>query len=281
MEPGMRTTLAVLLMLAVLTSACGSEEEPNRTAESAAVTIRHKFGTTQVPAGAHRVVAVGFNDQDFALALGVVPVGARQFQGGIDIAKRPWAQQQLGGRRPAIVGAEEIDFEKVAALRPDLILGIYSGMTRRDYELLSQIAPTIAQSADYVDYGEPWPEQLETTGGALGREDRAREVREQTEAEVAKARAEHPELADATLAFADGSTGRYYVYGEQDLRVRFFTELGLSTPPAVQGLVHDKFFADLSRERLSTLDATSSSSTGRRPSSSAMPPSAGLLTDGR
>jgi len=99
----MRTTLAVLLMLAVLTSACGSDEEPDGTARAAAVTIRHKFGTTQVPAGAKRVVAVGFNDQDFALALGVVPVGARQFQRGIDIAERSWAQQQLGGRRPAIV----------------------------------------------------------------------------------------------------------------------------------------------------------------------------------
>jgi iron complex transport system substrate-binding protein len=63
-------------------------------------------------------VAAGFNDQHFALALGVVPVGARAFQGGIDVGDRPWAQKALGGATPKTIGAEELDIEAIAAQRP-------------------------------------------------------------------------------------------------------------------------------------------------------------------
>jgi iron complex transport system substrate-binding protein len=52
----------------------------------------------------------------------------------------------------------DINFERIAALEPDLILGVYSGMTARDYELLPQIAPTVAQTDRYIDYGTPWQE---------------------------------------------------------------------------------------------------------------------------
>jgi iron complex transport system substrate-binding protein len=107
------------LALAVLATGCGSDEQA--TGEGS-VTIQHKFGETTIDGEPERVVAVGFNDQDFALALGVKPVGVRQFQGGIDITGRPWAQDELGGASPEIIGAEELDYERIAALRPDLIL---------------------------------------------------------------------------------------------------------------------------------------------------------------
>jgi iron complex transport system substrate-binding protein len=72
---------------------------------------------------------------------------------------------------------EEINFEAVAALAPDLILGVYSGMTEREYSTLSQIAPTVAQTDDFVDFGVPWQQQTMVTGRTLGRRRRARHVR--------------------------------------------------------------------------------------------------------
>jgi iron complex transport system substrate-binding protein len=90
-------------------------------------------------------VAVGFNEADFVLALGVVPVGVRDFTGEYDESRRPWAQQALGGAQPELVGGNDIRFEKVAALEPDLILGVYSFMDRSAYDTLSRIAPTVAQ----------------------------------------------------------------------------------------------------------------------------------------
>ena len=45
-----------------------------------------------------------------------------------------------------------------------------------------------------------------------------------------------------------------YAYGSQDLRARFFTELGLKSPPAIEKLAGKSFFAQLSSERLDLLD---------------------------
>ena len=118
-------TAVIAAALALLVAGCGEEQEseqPAQTNDAFPVSIEHKFGTTVVEEPPERVVTVGFNDQDFALALGVTPVGVRQFQGGIDITKRPWAQDELAGADPQLIGAEDLEFEKIAALRPDLIL---------------------------------------------------------------------------------------------------------------------------------------------------------------
>src|SRR5262245_37268047 len=111
-------TAVIAALLALLAAGCGEEasEPAPQAGDGFPVTIEHKFGTTTVDQAPERVVTVGFNDQDFALALGVTPVGVRQFQGGIDITKRPWAQDELAGSQPQIVGAEDLEFEKIAAL---------------------------------------------------------------------------------------------------------------------------------------------------------------------
>src|SRR5690349_7277696 len=74
-------------VLVALSAACSSAAEaPARqttqaeTAGSAfPVTIEHKHGSTTIPSAPTRVVTVGWNDQDFVLALGVVPVSTRQW----------------------------------------------------------------------------------------------------------------------------------------------------------------------------------------------------------
>ena len=246
----MRLTIA--LVAAVLLAGCGEETRttPEPGGAGFPVTIEHKFGTTEIPAAPERVVAVGFNDQDFALAAGVEPVGARQFQGGIDITDRPWAR----GGRPKLIGAEELEFEKIAALRPDLILGVYSGISKQDYATLSKIAPTVAQSGDYIDFGMPWKEEAATIGEALGRERESTRAVRAVDERFAKARAAHPELDGRTFALAAASGGKAYVYGSQDLRARFFTSLGLKSPPAIEKLAGKSFYAPVGAEDLDLLD---------------------------
>ena len=74
--------------------------------------------------------------------------------------------------------------------RPDLIIAINAGLKKGDYDNLSQIAPTVAQSGDYIDFGMPWDEQTMLVGQALGREDQAEKVVADVEAQVrARARA--------------------------------------------------------------------------------------------
>lgn len=65
-------------------------------------------------------------------------------------------------------------------------------MTAEDYELLSQIAPTLAQSADFPELGMPWQEKTLLTGQALGRTEQAEQVGAETEDLLAAAREAHP-----------------------------------------------------------------------------------------
>lgn len=117
-------------LLALGAAGCGNGEDAGNGEEVSGGmrTIEHKFGSTEVPENPERVAAVGYNEADFVLALGVAPVGARDFIGPFEEESRPWAQEELDGAEPKLVGGEEINFEAVAALEPDLILGIYSFM---------------------------------------------------------------------------------------------------------------------------------------------------------
>src|ERR671923_237503 len=132
-----------------------------------------------------------------ALALGLTPVGVTDWFGDQPDAVWPWAQDELrdlGDDPPEVVGdAETINFERIARLRPDVILALYSGLTDDDYETLSEIAPTVAQPDRYPDYGIPWEDQTRTIGEVLGRADEADTLVRGVEDDFAAAREAHPE----------------------------------------------------------------------------------------
>ena len=239
----------------------GSEDRETGGEESASGgtrTIEHKYGSTKISGDPKRVVTVGFTDQDYVLALGVKPVAVREWYGEYDYATWPWARDELGDAEPEVLPSTELNFEQIAGLEPDLIVGVSSGMTQEEYDTLSEIAPTLAQSGEFVDYGVPWQEQTRAIGRALGRQDRAGEVVYDVEARFAAAREEHPEFEGASgvvvgLTVEDDS----YTpspYGPQDVRGRFMSSLGFRIPEEIADLAGDSFFADLSRERLGLID---------------------------
>jgi iron complex transport system substrate-binding protein len=224
--------LSAVVCLTTALAACGGSDEPAARSGSAAgawpVSIENRFGTTEVPARPQRVVTVGFNDQDFVLALGVPPVGVRENLGDYDADSRPWAADQLAGAELPTVGGQQIDVEAVAALRPDLIVGVYSFMDQATYDLLSGIAPTLAQTDDHADGATPWQDQTLLTGRALGREDEAQELVDDVEGRFSAVAEEHPEFAGTTLAvdFAGVGGSAHYLFGSDDLRTQFFSDLG-------------------------------------------------------
>jgi ABC-type Fe3+-hydroxamate transport system substrate-binding protein len=254
----MRQIRAVAALAAIVALAgCGSEDaEPSSGGGQPGfpVTIEHKFGTTEIAAAPERVVTVGFTEQDMVLALGVEPVGIREFLGGYAFRERPWAQGLIDGPPPAAVGGQEIDFERVAAQRPDLIIGVNSGMSKADYDKLSRIAPTVAQSDEFIDFGVPWQDQTLTIGRALGREQRARKVVDDVEAQFAQAREDHPEFAGAGLVMAYGTRGDFGAHSSQDYRLGFFEDLGFRSPPRVDELAGDGFFVDFDEEHFRLMD---------------------------
>lgn len=218
--------------------------------------IEHRYGTTGVSGVPERIVTVGYTDHDAVLALGVRPVGVRAWFGDQPSATWPWAQDALGDAEPEVLGSGELDFETIATLNPDLILGVFSGLTDQEYETLSEIAPTVAQPGEYPDYGIPWQEQTRTIGRALDRQERAGELVSEVEAGIRETRENHPEFEGATGVVAlTGADGSYFPYGPEDARGRFLTSLGFELPREIVDLAGDSFFATVSREQLGLIDA--------------------------
>jgi iron complex transport system substrate-binding protein len=245
---------------ALISTACGTEvESPGDPLVAAGdefpVAIEHEHGVTEIEAPPRRVVALGFNEQDFVLALGVQPIATREWMGERPYATWSWAEDELGASEPEVLPAGDLNFEQIAALRPDLILGTYAGLTGSDYERLTRIAPTVAQTDEYVDYGMPWQEQTLMIGRALGRETEAERLVAGTERLFERAREEHPEFGRATAvaAYQEGS-GNLGVYSSEDPRGRFLASLGFRSPAEIDELAGDQFFAQLSGERLRLVD---------------------------
>jgi iron complex transport system substrate-binding protein len=271
MTPTRRTFLAGLSALAVapLLAACGDDAEPTSGTDTGGagggespaeenafpVTIAHKYGETTIDSAPTRVVCVGLSDQDALIALGVLPVGVSYWFG--DEAKKgiySWAEEAYGGGElPTMLqSADGIPVEEVAALAPDLILGLYSGMTEKEYDLLSKLAPTVAQNGDYADYGTPWAETTLVTGQAIGKPTAAQELVDSVTARIEEEKAAHPEFAGQSAAVVTPYEG-LFIYGPEDPRSRMLVDLGFDLPPIITDADDSEFGISLSSERTSDL----------------------------
>jgi iron complex transport system substrate-binding protein len=259
-----RTATVAAAGLILFLSACGPNPEAADSADaggSAAgatgfpVALAHRFGTTNITAEPKRIVTVGLVEQDALLALGVVPTATTEWFGANPGAIWPWATAALGSapKPQVLTNTDGIQFEKVAALRPDLILAVYSGLSAEDYATLSKIAPTVAQPKDAVDYGVSWQDLTRTVGSAVGRKAQADKLVADLQARFATVRAQHPEFAATTGLMATTWEG-YYVYGPQDSRGRLLTDLGFKLPDGLAEVTGKEFGANLSKERTDLLD---------------------------
>lgn len=239
-----RTVVVILIALLVAAAtgcnASSSKEASDAPSSPAAtggafpVTIEHMFGSTTIESQPQRVVTVGFNEQDFVLAFDIVPVGVREFL-GYDAPKRPWAPESVRGKDIPTVGSNELDFEKIASLDPDLILGINSYIEQADYTKLAAIAPTVAQSGAVANGATTWQDQTLTTGKVLGQETKATQLVAQTTKLFEDAKAANPAFAGKTAAFALGvSESGVYSLGADDYRTGWLAQLGFSVPEKSQ-----------------------------------------------
>ncbi|MEV4174796.1 iron-siderophore ABC transporter substrate-binding protein [Nonomuraea sp. NPDC049709] len=259
----MTRPLALVALVLITIVGCGSTAPaPPAAATRAAsggafpVTLPHKYGSTTITAAPQRVVTVGLLEQDSLLALGIVPVATTEWFGGYPGAIGPWAEDRLGGGTvPQVLKdtGSGPQFEKIAALKPDLILGLYSGLTKEQYDTLSKIAPTVAQPKEYIDYGIPWQEVTKRVGTAVGKPADADKLIKDVEARFVQVQKEHPEFKGATGLMATLYEG-YFVFGSQDPRSRLLGSLGFQLPTGLDQAIGDKFGANISRERLDLVD---------------------------
>jgi iron complex transport system substrate-binding protein len=264
-----RRTIAVIAAaaaaaLALAGCSAPATDEPGSDAASDGtfpVTIEHAFGETEITAAPERVATWGWGSTEAALALGVVPVAmAQQAYGANEDGVLPWVAEELdelGEETPVILtdDGEAPPYEELVEAAPDVILAPYSGITEEQYELLSEIAPTVA----YEDqpWTTPWREVITTVGTALGKSAEAQGVLDDLDAELAAQAEAHPELEGLTVAAVWDVAGTFYVYTPEDSRVEFLSALGLEDAPAVAELANGEspFFYTLSYEQLDQLDS--------------------------
>lgn len=262
---GRRLVLAALAVLILLLTGCsGGGESPSaedtRAVETEPdalpVTIEHRFGSTTITDPPRRVVSVGFTDHDALLALGVTPVATTRWFGDYPGAIGPWAREALGDAPDPVVlhNQNGIQFERIAELEPDLILGLYSELSQADYDTLSRIAPTIAPPPGQPDYGISWRELTTTVGKAIGKPAQAQRVVADVDRTLERLRDEHPEFEGATALVATLYEG-YFLYGDDDPRSQLLTDLGFTLPQELDDLVGDQFGASISKEHADVLDA--------------------------
>jgi iron complex transport system substrate-binding protein len=250
-------------LLAAAVAACGDDasSRPPEAAETEGfpVTVEHDLGTTGIPAAPERIVTVGLTEQDTVLALGLTPVGVTEWYGDQPHATWPWAQDELGDAEPTVLSQTDgLQYEAIAALDPDLILGLNAGLDEESYERLSEIAPTVAHPPGAEPYFSEWRDQVELIGRAVGRPDEATALVEDIDAAFAEAAAAHPEFAGVPAillqnAFYDGQAIAY----QEGLSTDFLTDLGFAIPAELDPFVTeaDGSQAFIPLEQLSTLDA--------------------------
>jgi iron complex transport system substrate-binding protein len=251
-------------------STAGSATAPSGSTSSATdafpVTVRHAFGATTLQRRPERVATVSWVNADVALALGVVPVGMPADDWGGNANKStPWKDAALTdagaaiGTNQAPAQYSETDgpnYTAIAQTTPDVILAAYSGLTKEQYDKLSQIAPVVA----YPDlaYGTSWQEATTMIGAALGRSAQAEQLVESTEREIAAKVAKYPQLAGKTFIYGNLQPGKpVSVYTGKDNRSRFLSLVGMKLAPVVADRTADAkaFFVDWSAERADELDS--------------------------
>ena len=217
--------------------------------------FEHRFGTTVVEAEPQRIVSLDYGGQDDLLALGIVPVAQRYWYGDYPLGTWPWAQDALGEASFDMIEGE-LNLEQIAALDPDLILAIYSGITAEDYALLSQVVPVIASEARYGDYSTPWDVRIRTMARAVGRTEEAETQVTAIEDRLARIAGDHPEWRGLTAAVATHWSGTPAGYRSVDPRAQLLAQMGFVTPAALDAAgAEDSFYATLSEEDPSALDA--------------------------
>jgi iron complex transport system substrate-binding protein len=266
-----RLAAVAAAVLALTLSACSTgatgASDPAAGSSSGAdasafpATVKHVYGETTITKAPTRVATLGWSDQDFALALGVAPVGAVKVTwGGNDKFSTPWYDAKLaalGAAEPTRYDdADGAPIEEIATLAPDLILATNSGLTKEEYDKLSKIAPVVAYPGEA--WGTPWQTSLDMVARALGREKDAPAVRQATEDSIKAAAARFPQTKGKTFIFGamsptDNSKIDYYT--PLDNRPRLLVDLGMRNAPVIESLSKGstEFFKTISAERSATL----------------------------
>lgn len=206
-------------------------------------TIQHAMGTTPIQDTPERVITLTNEATDSVLALGVQPIGAIKSWSGNPYYD--YIEDDLAGV-PVVGDQYQPNLEKIAILKPDLILG---SKVRHEqvYSQLSTIAPTVLSET----YGLPWKENLKLYAQALNREAAGKEVLADWNQRLANFQAKMDDRLSTRISLVRFMPDKARIYYHDSFPGQILQEAGLQRPEA-----QDKAgnHSEISLEQISLLD---------------------------
>ncbi|MET7768731.1 ABC transporter substrate-binding protein [Nocardia sp. NPDC005366] len=230
-------------------AACGSDENSAGGGES--ITIQHARGETTIDGTPERIVVLGNQWLDTALALGVAPVGYIDNVAVLSKGAPPW-QSPIPQSARQLNATGNIP-EQVAALEPDLILADTFIADQQRYDDFSEIAPTLpGLSKEIVS---PWQELVTTLGTVLHKQDAATALVAGVDTRITAITQANPGLKGKSFAstWLGGPTQLMVLTDPNDGSGKVFGQLGLAIPKNLTELPASQGRVSLSPERIDEL----------------------------
>ncbi len=112
---------------------------------------------------------------------------------------------KLGGAQPEVLDLTNgIQIDRIAALKPDLIVATNAGVDEDTYKKLSEIAPTIAQSGQDAFF-EPWKNQAAAIGQAVFKFDEMAALVKAVEDKFTEIAKNNPQFAGKKALLLEGA----------------------------------------------------------------------------
>ncbi|MGO2750607.1 MAG: iron-siderophore ABC transporter substrate-binding protein [Pseudoclavibacter sp.] len=202
------------------------------------VTIEHALGEAVITEKPERIVTLGQGSTETAIALGTIPVGIEEYPWGSDeTGYLPWIHEAITEQDAELpvqfTGTTELDIEAIVELEPDLILAPWSGVTQEQFDILTDIAPTVAYAEEA--WVITWQEQIEVIGKAMGQPDEAAALIEDIDAQLSSSAREEYGALTFSYVYNTGP-GSLGVFFEDEQRVAMVRALGLTVDPVVDEL---------------------------------------------
>ncbi|MFB7640209.1 ABC transporter substrate-binding protein [Peribacillus butanolivorans] len=207
----------------VCLAACGNNEAATKNTKSSekeeqSYTVKHAMGETTISENPKRVVILTNEGTEALLAMGIKPVGAVKSWLG-----DPWYDHIKDDMDDVeIVGTElEVSLEKIAALKPDLIIG---NKVRQEaiYDKLSAIAPTVFSETLTGN----WKENFSLYAKAINNEDKGNEVLQQFDEHIADVKEKLGDKVNQEVSVVRFLAGTSYIYYTDSFSGVIFDQLG-------------------------------------------------------
>ena len=246
----LRRLLIIGILTFILVSACRGNapqqinSQTNSTSAEAVRVVEHALGKTKVPINPQRVVVLG-GGLDTLLSLGVKPVGSVRF-----LPDNYYLKNRLEGIE-SVGDPDRPDLESIVALKPDLILGADFD-DQSNYELLSQIAPTVIAELENT-YN--WRKMLSQYAEALGKTEKAKQIIADYNTRIKEFQAQMGNrLQETEVSIVRVRQDRIEIYLEDSFCGAVVADAGLSRP-LDQTNVENPFSITISKELLQIADA--------------------------